>query len=328
MTEDLLLPDDDQDLVLARRIGARLEGGVAADEKVDAFYMALVALRDVELAATEDVRRQRAWTALYKRLIEAPSPRSPLRAVKAPLRLLRRTTTLRWAAVAASVLIIISVGWFLRPVAPALLASAGDTAFTYTSADGSEVVLRPHSKLFALSSKDHEVHVRLQGEAFFDVTHNPNRTFSVEANNGRISVLGTRFNVSTWGRSTTVYLEKGKVRFENIDTGKAVFLAPGEQSSLSARGNLQPPKATAGEEYVDWIGNEMIFTKRPLDLILAEMSQQYGITFDVSSDVRTETLTGRILLGDVDQAIRDLGAVLGGRFVKMGADVYRFIQSP
>ncbi len=334
MRDEFLLPDNDQDLLLARRIGKRLEGdsGLVADGEEDSFLRILAGLKAIDSPRIEPKRREVVWARIQDQMsttrpIAIPKRRLE-RAPRPSLRLLRLSPARRWAAVAATVVALIAVAWLLRPTGPTLVASTGSEAFAYTTVDGSKITLRPHTKLFALTSSGSDVRYRLEGEAFFDVTHNPARRFSVEANNGRVSVLGTRFNVSSWGMQTTVYLEEGRVRFEKVSDGSNVVLAPGQRSSLSATGELEQPLAADGLEYLDWMRDQMVFEHRPLDRILAEMSQHYGITFDVPATLDEETLTGRILLADVDQAVRDLGAVLGGHFVKTGPSVYRFTRSP
>ena len=56
--------------------------------------------------------------------------------------------------------------------------------------------------------------VRLQGEAYFDVTENPEAPFQISTTNTQITVLGTRFNVRARATEpqTTVTVESGKVR--------------------------------------------------------------------------------------------------------------------
>ena len=112
-------------------------------------------------------------------------------------------------------------------------AAAGSERVTYTAPDGSEVTLRPHTSLYALDAEAGTMRYRVEGEAFFAVVRDPSRTFVVEADGARVQVLGTRFDVSTWGERTSVYLEEGRVRFEHVPTGQAVMLAPGQRSVVT-----------------------------------------------------------------------------------------------
>ncbi len=334
MNDETMLPDDDRDLRLARRLGERLAEGrisepsaVSSDEEEAALFEALMRFRAETAEEVAPEVSERVWAKVMRRIEGERGrvrERRPLRLVRPSFPAMRPVWP--WAAVAATVLVLVAVGWWLaRPSAPAPVAVAGAEAVRFVAADGSTVTLRPHSRLYAVRADETEMRYRLEGEAFFDVTPNPARTFAVEAGQGVVSVLGTRFDVSTWGMATTVYLEAGRVRFERPATGEAVVLEPGERSTITPRGALLVPEPAPADEYLDWLRGEMTFTQRPLSLILAELAHHYGIAFDVPPSVAHETLTGRILLGPPEQTLRDLGVVMGGRFEKAGEHLYRFV---
>ncbi len=315
-------PEDDRDRALARRLGDRLEAGAPLDagEEADAaFVRALIAFRQQQEAPPEDAGA-RVWARLEAQM-QGREAAPPRRARILPLR-----PAWAWMA-AASVLVLVGLGWLLWRAGPAdavLLASAGEDLVTHTLADGSTVTLRPRSQLYALGAEAGAVRVRLVGEGFFDVVANAARTFKVEAGAAQVTVLGTRFDVSTWGGQTTVYLEEGRVRFEHLPTKRAVVLAPGQRSALTAGGDLLAPEAAAAEEYTDWLRRAMTFTERPLRRILAELEHHYGVRFDVPAALLDETLSGRILLVDRQRSIEDLAVVMGGRFVQVDEQTYRF----
>jgi len=331
-----MLPDDDRDLQLSRRIGTLLEEGKGLqslselqDSPSDALPEALnqyKARRFEEAPASQEAQAQ-AWSRLVDHLDMDTPPHPFLRLVRriAP----RRRTAPAWIAVAATMLVLVLVRVLMPegPEAPMLVARAETEQVVRTLDDGTTVMLRPHSALYALPSDTTNTRYRLEGEGFFDVTKDATRTFSVAANDALVAVLGTRFNVSTWGAQTVVYLESGRVRFHHEASGQAVELDPGERAVLTAEGRLMDPAAAAAEEYVDWMRGEMVFSARPLIHVLDELAQHFGVHFEVPGSLEQETLSGRILLESRAQSINDLAVVLGGRFVQIHADTYRF-ESP
>jgi transmembrane sensor len=334
MNDETMLPDDDRDLRLARRLGERLAEGrlpeppaVSSDEEEAALFRALLNFRAETAEEVAPEVSERVWAKLMRQIepgLGRARERRPLRLVRPAFPAMRLVRP--WAAVAATVLVLVAVGWWLaRPSGPTPVAVAEAETARFVAGDGSTVTLRPHSRLYAVRVDETEMRYRLEGEAFFDVTPNPARTFAVEAGGGLVSVLGTRFDVSTWGLATTVYLEAGRVRFERPATGEAVVLEPGQRSVLTPRGALLAPEPAPPDEYLDWLRGEMTFTQRPLSRILAELAHHYGLAFDVPPSVEHETLTGRILLGPPEQTLRDLGVVMGGRFEKTGEHRYRFV---
>ena len=85
--------------------------------------------------------------------------------------------------------------------------------------DGSFVIIKAGSKLHYPSTFDgsdtREVH--LEGQAYFDVKHNPSKPFIVHAGNLKTTVLGTSFNIKAWPTEVDVSITvtKGKVKVED-----------------------------------------------------------------------------------------------------------------
>lgn len=77
---------------------------------------------------------------------------------------------------------------------------------TLTLSDGTKVTLNANTSLsypeeFTGESRE----VSLRGEAFFDVSHNPDKPFMVATGNGmKIQVLGTEFNVKSYPEDLNV----------------------------------------------------------------------------------------------------------------------------
>jgi ferric-dicitrate binding protein FerR (iron transport regulator) len=105
-----------------------------------------------------------------------------------------------------------------------------------TLSDGTKIWLNASSKLLYPSKLDEkEVHVYLQGEAYFDVKHNENRLFQVHAADLNIKVLGTAFNVKSYPEERIVEttLVRGKVRIEGKSSPQKnfVILSPNQKAS-------------------------------------------------------------------------------------------------
>lgn len=105
-----------------------------------------------------------------------------------------------------------------------------------TLSDGTRIWLNASSKIrypSNLNSKD--VHVYLQGEAYFDVKHNEKRLFQVHASSLNIKVLGTAFNVKSYPEENIIEttLIRGKVRIEgkSSDQNDYVILTPNQKAS-------------------------------------------------------------------------------------------------
>ncbi|MDR1119803.1 MAG: FecR domain-containing protein [Dysgonamonadaceae bacterium] len=107
------------------------------------------------------------------------------------------------------------------------LTENNKTNFTLT--DGTKIYLNKNSKL-VYTNRYNETNrsVKMEGEAYFEVRHNPEKPFVVEAGDARIKVTGTSFNVKMDERADIrTTLTEGSIRFEM--RGQQVILTPNQQ---------------------------------------------------------------------------------------------------
>lgn len=312
---------DQRDLRAARRLGAWLRGDEHALERENGLFEALFAYRSAALRAFEPTAEQseRMWMRIAR---EVDASSAPPRA--------RIFHLHRWQAAAAVAAAVLLGGLLLflltRSPEAELLAEAGTTTLTHTTDDGSTVTLRPHSALYSIEAgEEGATRYRLEGEGLFDVARNEERAVEVEAREGLVTVLGTRFSVKTWREDVEVVLFEGSVRFEHVPTGRDLVLAPGQRAGLSAGGQFEETALETPELDLGWLDSELVFEERPLSEVLAELEYHHGIEIDVPEEVQNQTLTGRILLDDPQQSLDDLGLVMGGRFERVDDRTYRFV---
>lgn len=297
-----LLPENDPDLTLARR----LDAGQAVPEGDRAFAERLRAYRAAQPAG-DAARAEALWNAIDAR-------------TRPQARLYTLPTWGRWAAAAAVLLVGMAVLALLRgtPEAPLYYASLpGAAPLTVTLPDGSTVTLRPGSTLEGVD----EHRYRLHGEAFFDVAHDATRTFEVEAGPALVQVLGTRFDVQATGLDAEVFLVEGRVRFVAADS--AVVLEPGQASALAGGVPLAPVDGRA-EAALDWLDGRLVFAQQALGRVVREIEAHYGIRVDVAGRA-ADTLTGTVVLNGPDETLAQLARVTGGRFEQTSRSTYRLV---
>ncbi len=240
-----------------------------------------------------------------------------------------RQKTLLWASLAAIVLIsIVTFNYFQTGSKPVLLASSQTSVQEYTFSDGSRVTLRPHSQLFLEhQSKSVEMY-KLVGEGFFNIIHNPQRTFIIDAGPGNVTDLGTLFDLSNWGGNIQVYVQKGSVALQSKHNKKHVTLKAGDYCSISTNGRLSQPEQRNPSQFLDWMNNEMFFDHQSVSSVFAELEQHYNIKITAPGNgIINETISGQIHLDNLNHSLKDLAIVLGGKFIKINYNTYRFIAS-
>lgn len=228
---------------------------------------------------------------------KTPSPRAldteaALGRVKSNLALKQTpAVSLRWqrsywlrAAAAALVLAVAAILWFQRSAnqAPLQLVAA-NTALSDTLSDGSVVRLAPHSGLaIAAGFNRHERRMRLQGEAFFQVTPDSTRPFVVETQSLQVLVVGTAFTVdnSTDPRKVFVRVSEGKVRVQA--GGQFLLLLPGESAEFDiSSGQL---RRSLSEQGIPSNKNRVLyFEATPLLAVVQQINDRYNTHISIKN---------------------------------------------
>ncbi|HWV31694.1 MAG TPA: FecR domain-containing protein [Dyadobacter sp.] len=156
-----------------------------------------------------------------------------------------KTKIIHWTRMAAAIFLALllagSIWWKQHRVNGddfATISTGKDQLARIVLPDSSSVWVKAgstfkYAKQFSGASRD----VYLDGEAFFDVTHDATRPFIVHTTDLRIKVLGTTFNVKSYPADKTVEatLVKGKVLVEKKQPSEPdrVVLAPRERAVYS-----------------------------------------------------------------------------------------------
>ncbi len=327
MHDDSSLPDSDRDMIAAHHLGKRLDEGTLASSSDP-----LVTLLDRYKAATDSRRDRptpdqsaRMWQAVVTHVM------TPAEAgARPPIRRQRLRSRFFRLSIAASFLLVVALGWLItrRAQAPHILAEAAEAPAIYTTAEGSIITLRPHSRLYHSGAQDSPHQFTLEGEAYFDVVRDESRTFMVSSSEAVIAVLGTQFVVRTWGESVEVFLKSGSVSLQHRPSGSAVVLKPGDLGRVNSLGAEIAGHGGSEEEALDWIDDELRFTRQPLAHVVDELEFHFGIVIEFPSDRLAETVSGTIILDSLPSALDQLGMATNSNRVDAGARRYRFESRP
>lgn len=180
-----------------------------------------------------------------------------------------------------------------------------------TLPDGTDVWVNSGSSIsYNLNFNDKQRHVLLDGEAFFDVVHNPSKPFVVQTEMYDITVLGTKFNVNAFSGSERFEtgLVEGSVKVASLGGGKeeAVTLRPNEQASLS--GNTLIISNFDAANTFRWKDGLLIFDDDDFENIISELQKFYGATIEIRGHFwHTNTFTGKFRDTDgIEHALRVL----------------------
>jgi len=141
--------------------------------------------------------------------------------------------------------------------------------------DGSVVWLNKNAKLFyphEFKGKTREV--KLEGEAFFEVTKNPKKPFIVETSFSTVTVLGTTFNINTDSLQTDVSVSTGKVNVKSTYSETSVCLLPNEMAVATKSGLLK--SQITNPNYLSWKTGVFLFEDTPLRDVVNDLNTFYN----------------------------------------------------
>lgn len=167
--------------------------------------------------------------------------------------------------------------------------------------DASSVRLNALSKIsFNKKNWSKNRDLTLHGEAFFKVAKGS--TFNVLTDQGKVTVLGTQFNVKQRSDYFEVTCYEGLVEV-TFNTTKTK-LKPGE-SFLSLYGKIIK-KSLVNANQPSWVNNISAFKSIPLTQVLAEFERQYHVTIDASAIDTSQVFTGKFNHNNMDIAIKSI----------------------
>jgi len=205
-----------------------------------------------------------------------------------------------WMKVAAgvAVLAIISVAAWLflssRGVAEPLVVktNAGERT-SVVLPDGTSVRLNAQSSLSYDCDNPHgERVVNLQGEAYFEVSHNK-MPFRVVCDGLEVQCLGTKFDVKSYNDDdeATVVLKEGSVRVTSATS--SVLMQPSTSVTFDRATARLTESSVIQENCISWTTGEICYDNESLENIARDLSRTFMVKVIVNSPrLKKETFTG------------------------------------
>lgn len=155
-------------------------------------------------------------------------------------------------------------------------------------ADNTIVWLNAGSRLvYPTRFKGKNREVMLFGEAFFEVSKNPERPFIVKTSDLQIKVLGTKFNVSAYTEDAVIQtvLKEGRVA---VRRNKATFLErdlvlePNQMASYNKGSDDTRVYSVDVDYYTLWIKGLLSFDETDYSQVLKKVERFYNVSFHFS----------------------------------------------
>ena len=158
--------------------------------------------------------------------------------------------------------------------------------------DGTKVWLNHGSKLiYPQQFSENKRSVKLIGDAYFDVFHNPEKPFIVETESLNVIALGTAFNVNAYSNNKVMEttLVSGKVVLKD-NLNNSHELKPGQQILWNKKKSTASIKNIDTEKYISWKDGKMIFQDDSFQNIANRLERWYNVDIEID-DPKINELT-------------------------------------
>ena len=199
-----------------------------------------------------------------------------------------RNRSIRWISSAAAILLLGMMAYwqFGRHTGKVrTVQTLAQQKQTVDLPDGTKVVLNENSELSYqrnFTNGDARI-VEFKGEAYFDITPNPDQPFIILTEEAEVKVLGTSFNLRAYDSEvfTEVEVESGKVEFATRDQKEKVVLSAKDRG-VCVHGNAMVKKQVNTLNAQSWRTNELKFRNTSLEDILLAVERHYKIQIEES----------------------------------------------
>ncbi len=178
--------------------------------------------------------------------------------------------------------------------------------------DGTLVWLNANSKLTysqGFGVDDRIVH--LNGEGYFEVTHHEKLPFSVQTNELRVSVFGTKFNFRNYAddNEAMISLLEGKVSIGNhVKPSDDIVLEPDQKLFLDKKsGDMHLKKTTASND-AEWTKGYLFFDEELISDIAKDLERNYNVKITIHPDLADMRFYGNFIRKEL--SIKDILDIL------------------
>jgi transmembrane sensor len=200
--------------------------------------------------------------------------------------------------------------------------------------DGIRVVLAADSRLrYAAPERDRVREVFLEGEAYFDVVHDPARSFRVRTATAVAEDIGTRFGVRAFPGDSIVHIAvvSGSVAVgaATAPATERTVIGEGEVGQVARDGRHAVVRNADLDAYVGWREGRLVFDRTPLREVVRQVSRWYDLDIQLAdSTLANRPLTATFGGESADDVVNMIGDAVGVRRERFGRRVLFLARPP
>ena len=224
---------------------------------------------------------------------------------------------------AISMLFVLVISLQFNRNAPAFYQTAVGEQKTLQLADGTVVLLNTNTQLNVDYNRQRRAVYLIQGEAHFDVAHNPEVPFEVFAGKGKVRAIGTAFTVYLKSDDVEVVVTEGVVEILSTQAPPIPIAGNAVKSTLSSANNITAGNVATYDRHtaehvmqvalgsdadkLSWHKGMLVFRNEPLEKVIAEVNRYTSIKIVIpSQEVRAIKVGGFFKVTDINSVFEAL----------------------
>jgi ferric-dicitrate binding protein FerR (iron transport regulator) len=202
---------------------------------------------------------------------------------------------LKYAAIA---LIFLTLGYWLnnneletvRDINYTCYSTSRNETSKITLADGTKVFLSPFTKIFVPDNfSGNNRNLKMRGQAYFEVKHNPESIFNINSGKYKVQVLGTKFNIKAYPKLDYIStnLIEGKVLVDLSDfpfvKNQRIIMKPGENLCFNKSSYNYKLRKYSDNIIIDWANGTIRFEDKKFGNIIKDLNLYYNTNIQIES---------------------------------------------
>jgi len=153
---------------------------------------------------------------------------------------------------------------------------------SFSLPDGTRGMLNSGSRLDYSVPFTSDRKVNLEGEAWFEVSHDEKHPFEITAGSSVVKVLGTSFNISAYPAENYIemVLSSGKVEYHNNISNENMILLPSER--LVCHEGRTDKTVVDPAKYNAWTEGKLVFRGDPMAEVARRIERWYNVNIQIA----------------------------------------------
>lgn len=158
--------------------------------------------------------------------------------------------------------------------------------------------------------------LKLDGRAFFEVAKDADHPFTVTLPQGKITVLGTKFNINTADNTDEIYVTEGHVRYDIAD--RSFDLRAGDYIKVIDGDVIKV--AMNDPNYLSWKSGKLVLDDVNLTEAVKSLENHYQASISIAPDVDVTDckISTTLEQETLDEALEELAILLSLKYNKVG----------